>query len=149
MIGRLVQSTDFSRALATAPRGRSTHFSIHFLAGRPTPAGPAPRFSEATKLSTGDQQLMHRLVDELSDALWLGAVVPKRHARRSVTRALLKRQIRHAVQRQAPALARGVWVVRLRAPFDAKQFTSAASDGLRRAARVELDAVLSRCHAAR
>ena len=92
---------------------------------------------------------MHKLVDESPHAIWLGAVVPKRHARRSVTRSLLKRQIRNALQRQAPALAHGVWVVRLRAPFAAAQFISAASDSLRRAARAELDTMLGRCHASR
>lgn len=73
--------------------------------------------------------------------LWWGAVVPKRHARRSVTRSLLKRQIRAAVDRQ-PALPGGLWVVRLRSPFAREQFPSAASEALRRAARDELDAVL-------
>ena len=77
---------------------------------------------------------------------WFGAVVPKRHARRSVTRSLLKRQMRAAAQRQAGAadlaLAAGLWVVRLRAPFDAAAFKSAASLGLRNAARVELQSVL-------
>ena len=77
---------------------------------------------------------------------WFGAVVPKRHARRSVTRSLLKRQMRAAAQRQAGAadlaLATGLWVVRLRAPFDAAAFKSAASLGLRNAARVELQSVL-------
>jgi ribonuclease P protein component len=74
--------------------------------------------------------------------LWLGAVVPKRHARRSVTRSLLKRQIRAAVDRQ-DQLPGGLWVVRLRAPFDGKNFASAASNALRQAARDELDAVLA------
>ncbi|CAN6484315.1 unnamed protein product [Victoria cruziana] len=70
---------------------------------------------------------------------WLGLVVPKRHARRAVTRTLLKRQIRDlfATPSETP-LAPGLWVVRLRAPFDVKQFPSAASDALREAARAEL-----------
>ncbi|HKX40347.1 MAG TPA: ribonuclease P protein component [Burkholderiaceae bacterium] len=68
-------------------------------------------------------------------------VVPKRHARRAVTRTLLKRQIRSAAQRHAAALAPGLWVVRLRAPFDRAQFASAASEPLKRAARAELDAL--------
>jgi ribonuclease P protein component len=76
--------------------------------------------------------------------LWLGSVVPKRHAKRSVTRNLLKRQIRAAVDRHAAALPQGLWVVRLRAPFDKQRFRSAASDALRLAAREELDAVLAR-----
>ena len=47
---------------------------------------------------------------------WLGLVIPKRHARRSVTRSLLKRQIRAAAARRGPNSAQGLWVVRLRAP---------------------------------
>lgn len=86
---------------------------------------------------------MGEAVDDLH-GLWLGAVVPKRHARRSVTRSLLKRQIRGAVQRHAEGLAAGLWIVRLRAPFDRAQFPSAASDALRAAARVELDTLLAR-----
>jgi ribonuclease P protein component len=77
---------------------------------------------------------------------WWGAVVPKRHARRSVTRTLIKRQIRAALsRREAPgqrALRAGIWVVRLRAPFDRNAFASAASSALRLAARSELDGVL-------
>lgn len=77
------------------------------------------------------------------EALWLGAVVPKRHAKRSVTRTLLKRQIRSAVTDQATALAGGLWVVRLRAPFDRSHFVSAASDELKRVARTELQQLLT------
>ena len=70
-----------------------------------------------------------------------GVVVPKRHARRAVTRSLLKRQIYAALGR-TPDLAAGLWVVRLRAPFDRAQFRSPASEVLRAAARTELDALL-------
>ncbi|WP_343632890.1 ribonuclease P protein component [Roseateles sp.] len=68
---------------------------------------------------------------------WLGYVVPKRHAKRAVTRALLKRQIR-AIFGDLGELPPGLWVVRLRNPFDRKQFPSASSDALRAAARAEL-----------
>lgn len=71
------------------------------------------------------------------DGRWLGYVVPKRHARRAVTRTLLKRQIR-AVFADLPGLPPGLWVVRLRMPFDRKQFPSASSEALREAARAEL-----------
>jgi len=69
----------------------------------------------------------------------LGVVVPKRHARRAVTRSLLRRQIYAAGSRHAEALARGLWIVRLRAPFDRSRFVSAASPALRAVARAELD----------
>ena len=73
----------------------------------------------------------------------IGAVVPKRHARRAVTRSLLKRQIYAAAERQRDRLAPGLWIVRLRAPFDRACFVSAASLALRRSARAELDALLA------
>lgn len=91
-----------------------------------TTAAPAPRSIEPSAL-TGQ---------------WLGTVVPKRHARRSVTRTLLKRQIRAAWQRH-DRLPAGLWVVRLRAPFVRDRFASAASDALADAAREELDAMLT------
>lgn len=72
----------------------------------------------------------------------MGAVVPKRHARRSVTRSLLKRQIRAVVNGHTAALAEGLWVVRLRAPFDRACFASAASEELKRAARDELEGLI-------
>ena len=77
--------------------------------------------------------------------LWLGAVVPKRHARRAVTRSLLKRQIRAAVVAHSGSMAPGLWVVRLRSGFDRATFPSAASAALERAARDELDCLLLRC----
>jgi ribonuclease P protein component len=68
----------------------------------------------------------------------LGTVVPKRHARRSVTRNLLKRGIRTAVSLNSHVLDKGLWVVRLRAPFDKSAFPSAASMSLQAAAALEL-----------
>ena len=40
-------------------------------------------------------------------------------------------------------MADGLWVVRLRAPFDKVKFPSAASVALQSAARTELDALLA------
>ncbi len=80
----------------------------------------------------------------------LGLVLPKKLARRSVTRSLLRHQIRASVSRYAPAVAVAgwgpahpgdAWVVRLRTPFDRKQFPSAASETLNRVVRLELDAL--------
>lgn len=84
-------------------------------------------------------------MDDLPVGWWLGLVVPKRHARRSVTRSLLKRQIRAAMRQHAPSVAQGVWVVRLRAPLDRKAFPSAASAALKHCVASELDALFVRC----
>ena len=41
-------------------------------------------------------------------------------------------------------LPHGLWLVRVRAPFDVRTYRSAASEALRAAARDELDALLTR-----
>jgi len=79
------------------------------------------------------------------DRVWLGVVVPKRHARRAVTRTLLKRQIRASVAARAAALPGGLWVVRMRSGFERERFPSAASDALRRVVREELEGLVARC----
>lgn len=74
---------------------------------------------------------------------WLGLVVPKRHARRSVTRSLIKRQMRVQADESRLGLPPGQWLIRLRAPFDPRLYPSAASLQLRQAVRVELAQVLA------
>lgn len=79
--------------------------------------------------------------------IWLGLVVPKRHAKRSVTRQLLKRQMRAVVaeqEMQSRPLNHGLWVLRLRATFEVSQFPSAASAALAAAVRQELQQLLQR-----
>jgi ribonuclease P protein component len=73
-----------------------------------------------------------------------GLVVPKRHAKRAVTRNLIKRQARAAMARHLATLPAGLWVVRLRAPFDRAQFLSPASDALREATHAEMDTLFDR-----
>ena len=146
-IARLVRSADFERVLRTRTRASSQHFAVHYVSGHPN----VPAKAVSAKLSTGEPQPECRPVDDSDTALaaatspegvWLGVVVPKRHARRSVTRTLLKRQIRAAMAVHSTALASGLWVVRLRAPFDRARFVSAASDELKRIASKELEGLI-------
>jgi ribonuclease P protein component len=78
-----------------------------------------------------------------STSVRLGLVVPKRHARRSVTRTLVKNQLRDAMRRHLPHLAAGDWVLRLRAPIDRARFPSARSEALAAELRGEIDRLLS------
>jgi len=79
-------------------------------------------------------------------------VLPKKQARRSVTRSLIRHQVREALRRHGPDIwAAGRhgpevdgWVVRLKAPFDRQLFPSAASRALNVAVRDELDQLWSR-----
>ncbi|HZY17206.1 MAG TPA: ribonuclease P protein component [Ramlibacter sp.] len=69
---------------------------------------------------------------------WLGAIVPKRWARRAVTRNAIKRQIYTVSLDFEAALPAAAHVVRLRAGFDKTRFPSATSPALKRAVREEL-----------
>lgn len=144
MNGRVVHKADFERLLATRSRARSTHFAVHHVSGAPfRPLPPALR-AAAAELSTGLAPGHPQPVDDLAGELWIGCVVPKRHARRAVTRSLLKRQIRATFDRHAASLPGGLWLVRLRAGFPVADFPSARSLALAQAARAELDGLLSR-----
>jgi ribonuclease P protein component len=78
-------------------------------------------------------------VENLSATVRLGVLVPKRHARRAVTRNLIRRLVRALFIRQVAALPTGHWLVRLKAPFAPAVFVSAASPALARAVRQELE----------
>lgn len=141
MIGRLVHTADIARALAVPPCSRSAHFAVHHVAAVPTERS---RRAPKPELSTGEEQVFEEPVDKVPGQHWVGCVVPKRHARRAVTRSLLKRQMREALGRHAAALKPGLWLVRLRSPFTKTAYPSAASAALGLAAREELDRLLTR-----
>ena len=67
----------------------------------------------------------------------LGILIPKRWAKRAVTRNLIRRQVR-AVAAQQPHLPQAQYVLRLKSAFDPRQFHSAHSEPLRHAVRQEL-----------
>jgi ribonuclease P protein component len=144
MIGRVVQSADFQRLLAAPWRSRSAHFAVHHVPSAPTPPRRPVIHASSTELSTDDAAPVAPLVDRSPDGHWMGFVIPKRHARRSVTRNLLRRQIRAVMGEQLPQLPSGLWLVRLRSPFSREQFVSAASTALRQAARAELQQLFQR-----
>jgi ribonuclease P protein component len=124
-----LRAAQFPVALAAPRRAQSAHFVIHH-------AKPA-----AAELSTADAPARGRSVDDCTGTGW---VVPKRHARRAVTRNLIRRQLREALRRHADRLDDGLWLLRLRAAFGAAEFPSAASGALRQAVRAEIDGLLVR-----
>lgn len=79
----------------------------------------------------------------------MGALVPKRWAKRAVTRNMIKRQIYSVGSMAVAALPGAAYVVRLRAGFDRKQFISATSDVLKRQVRQELLALFGHAHSTR
>lgn len=145
-LGRILRAADFERLLNTPSRARSPLFAVHHLASEPSQP-PKPKRLTAD-LSTGGDQLTHRLVEDppapepaAPRGHWLGFVVPKRLAKRAVTRNLIRRIARASLEaqlREGVALPAGLWALRLRAPIDRKRFPSAASDALRAALHEDL-----------
>jgi ribonuclease P protein component len=124
------------RALAAPVRARSAHFVLHCVIGSVlvpdlrTDGAPEPARSVDNVVATA--------------STGLGFVVPKRWARRAVTRNLIRRQMREAARRHQQRIALGAEVLlRQRAALDRAHFTSAASVALRDAVRAELDQLFS------
>lgn len=120
---RLKTRTQFQAALAGQTLARTTHFALHRCALEPRPL-------------QGQPETLPRLFTERG--VWLGAMVPKRWAKRAVTRNTIKRQIYSVCTEFEPLLLEGAHVVRLRTGFDRAQFISASSEALRLAVRMEL-----------
>jgi ribonuclease P protein component len=142
--GRLVHRQDFERLLATRPVQRSAHFALHHVAAVPSRPGAVRSAPAQNQLSTDPANNRAAPVDNSPRGHWLGCLVPKRQARRAVTRSLVKRQMRAVFARHAQALADGLWLLRLKAPLTAPTFVSAASARLTEALRAELEGLLQR-----
>jgi ribonuclease P protein component len=138
LLTSLTGAARFESAMAVRPIARSAHFMVHHLAIKKLSTDHVPPLFEALETSVDNS------VDNPTEmtALRLGLVVPKRHARRSVTRTLVKVQIRAGIRRHLDSLVAGDWVVRLRAPIDRKQFPSARSDMLAALLHAEIDVLL-------
>jgi ribonuclease P protein component len=119
---RLKHPAQFQAVMARPPVGQTSHFALHLLR-LPQPGGVASPFPVA--------------------APWLGVVVPKRWAKRAVTRNTIRRQIHEVSRQQQPLWSAAAVVVRLRREFSRKQFVSATSDALKAAVRAELEQLLS------
>ena len=113
--------------MAGTVQARSPHFVLHFCsfdAAQPTQV-PAPVSIVFDKGIVLDRPAV-------------GALVPKRWAKRAVTRNTIKRQIHHVSLLFETQLAAGAHLVRLRSAFDPRLFPSATSAPLRAAVRQEL-----------
>lgn len=146
---RSLKSADFAVALGAPLRAKTPHFALHHLASDPVAQVPAGQWPVVPGISTDAAPFEDCSVDNFDVAghWWLGIVVPKRHARRAVTRNLLKRQMRAHAEQHRGRLPPGQWLIRLRAPFDPRQHLSAASARLRDAASSELATVFARAAA--
>ena len=131
---RLKTRAQFQAVLAGTTVSRTAHFALHRTGldtQPPQPANPGPG-------SVGPKALFAVMEP------WIGALIPKRWAKRAVTRNAIKRQVYAVSGALEPKLTQAAHVVRLRSAFDRAKFPSASSDALKQAVRSELQQLFAR-----
>lgn len=127
---RLKSRPQFEAVLSGNTVSRTAHFALHRI-GLPA-AGQLP-----DRITAGPGSARPQALFAVQD-VWIGAVVPKRWAKRAVTRNAIKRQIYNVSASLESRLPAAAHVVRLRSGFDSRLFRSATSDALKQAVRAEL-----------
>ncbi len=135
---RLKTRPQFQAALAGGTVSRTAHCALHRM-NLARPAESPTDNAEQIGPAPSSEQALFDLLD-----VWMGAMVPKRWARRAVTRNAIKRQIYNVSERFCHRLPVAAHVVRLRTAFDRKLFISASSDQLKLAVRQELEQLFER-----
>ena len=111
---------------------RTPHFVLHRAA------------LDAQSKSTGPEPDRRQALFVVTDEPWIGAVLPKRWAKRAVTRNGIRRQIYSVSSAFEARLPVAALVVRLRMDFARKDYPSAWSEALRMAVRGELQQLFER-----
>jgi ribonuclease P protein component len=137
-VQRLKTRTQFQAALSGGTVARTAHFALHRVSLQPL----APQPPTAVPPHPGASPLFG-----IQD-VWLGAMVPKRWARRAVTRNAIKRQIYTLAALYEAQLPMAAHVVRLRSGFERSRFKSASSDALKQAVRAEITQLLGQANTA-
>jgi ribonuclease P protein component len=138
-VQRLKTRAQFQATLAGETVARTSHFALHCaplnstvpMSGNPLPIGVKAKH-----------------LFSVSD-VWMGAMVPKRWAKRAVTRNAVKRQIYTVSALLESSLSPVAHVVRLRTTFDRKLFASATSDALKVVVCAELNQLFAKAVALR
>ncbi len=127
---RLKTREQFQAVLAGSTVARTEHFVMHRMTLDIPSDTPLPEQGSSLVFD--------------AQGPWLGAMVPKRWARRAVTRNLIKRQIYSVGTLHGASLPKAAFLVRLRATFDRQHFRSASSEPLRKAVRAEIEQLFAK-----
>ncbi len=121
--------------MSTGTVSRTPHFVLH-------------QWQSPAKASTGSgfQETPTLFVEGV---LMMGALTPKRWAKRAVTRNLIRRQVHAVAHELEKVLTPTAYVVRLRATFNSEKFISASSDVLKQVVRQELKHLFTYANQAR
>lgn len=120
---RLKTRAQFLAVLSSAPVSKSAHFALH-------------------KLTLDSAAQTDNLSLFPGSGTWLGAMAPKRWAKRAVTRNAIKRQVFTLGTKLESTSGSEVFLVRLRKSFSTNEFFSASSAVLKQAVCKELQGLL-------
>ena len=140
---RLKTRPQFQAVLAGSIAARTPHFALHRNALEAVVVATA---TVPDSMGVQDKKLSEVFI---SPALfpvqdtWIGAMVPKRWAKRAVTRNAIKRQIYTVSKIFMHSYPQAAFLVRLRKEFSRKEFPSATSAALQEAVRTELNTLMS------
>jgi ribonuclease P protein component len=116
---RLKTRPQFQAVLGGELVSKTTHFALHRVEPDACNAADAPPLFPVK-------------------STWIGAMAPKRWAKRAVTRNAIKRQIYTVSASLTSQFPQAAFLVRLRREFSRKDFPSASSVALKEAVRTEL-----------
>jgi ribonuclease P protein component len=139
-VQRLKTRAQYEAAMAGGTVSRTPHFVLHRapLAAPSEPSeAPSPTTGAAGAVAVSGAGRARPLFP-VREEPWVGAVVPKRWAKRAVTRNGIRRQIYAVSASYASRLPAAAHVVRLRMDFARAEFPSAWSDALKASVRREL-----------
>ena len=127
---RLKTRAQFQVVLAGTIIAKTSHFALHRNALN----------VKASPVQSGKQTDAPMLFREQD--MWIGAMVPKRWAKRAATRNAIKRQIYTVSAEFSPEYSQAAFVIRLRSSFARAEFVSAVSDQLKQAVRAEIQSLM-------
>jgi len=130
-IKRIKAWAQFQQLMAYPPVARSQHFVVHRASDSVATTPPGPQTGGAPP-------------EMPLQGLCMATLIPKRWAKRAVTRNAVRRQIMAAFSHEQKSLPPVPHLVRLQSPFDAKAFNSASSVALKHAVSQEMAQLLKR-----
>ncbi len=139
---RITSKAQFAAVMAGQTVSRTQHFALHRVALIHYAEDAAPVVPTVVSAAAKSDFASKKALFAVADS-WLGVIVPKRWAKRAVTRNTIKRQIYAVSTGDSCQLPPAAHVVRLRAGFDRAEFISATSDKLKAAVRAELQHLFS------
>jgi ribonuclease P protein component len=140
-VQRLKTRPQFQAVLAGSVVARTEHFVLHRNSLLPLEAPALQATPETAQDKKPGQGFTARPLFPVPD-VWIGAMVPKRWAKRAVTRNAIKRQIYTVSVDLLHNYPQAAFLVRLRREFSRKEFVSATSVQLNEAVRAEVTALM-------